>query len=190
MFALSDRKSSWQRTLLALLMSSTGFSKTYSLTWKAMVTKRFRRLWFRLVPLVRGIGATECGLLPTLIASDTKNRDGNNPKLKISGRLPRRKTGKSDHSLSLYQVLRFMPTLIRRDGRTFRGARRSPQAMGTEPLCVELGGTPNPKWAEWYMGFPLGWTDEKRSGAWNTWENPSCRKSQSGLVSGLLRRHG
>lgn len=53
----------------------------------------------------------------------------------------------------------FFPTLIRRDARSFLGAPRSKNARGTEPLCVVLGGRPNPVWAEWMMGFPIGWTE-------------------------------
>lgn len=26
-------------------------------------------------------------------------------------------------------------------------------------LCTVIGGALNPTWAEWFMGFPLGWTD-------------------------------
>lgn len=134
----------WQRTLLASLMSSTGFSKTYSLRWKPQVTKRSRRLWFQLAPLVHGTAATEFGFLPTLTrAAEAPNKNSN----------------KRRGPKSYIEMLRFMPTLIPRDGRTFKGAKRTPKALGTEPLCVELGGTPNPEWAEWYMGYEPNWTN-------------------------------
>jgi hypothetical protein len=51
------------------------------------------------------------------------------------------------------------PTLIARDSRTFKGGARSPNAQGGEPLIVQVGGELNPTWAEWFMGFPAGWTD-------------------------------
>jgi hypothetical protein len=35
----------------------------------------------------------------------------------------------------------------------------------------ETGGSLNPKWVEWLMGFPIGWTDCGAS------ETPSCPKS-------------
>jgi hypothetical protein len=29
------------------------------------------------------------------------------------------------------------------------------------PLAAQVGGTLNPTWVEWLMGWPLGWTDLK-----------------------------
>lgn len=54
---------------------------------------------------------------------------------------------------------RMWATPIARDARSFKGAARSPNAQGGEPLTVQAGGTLNPTWVEWLMGFPLGWTD-------------------------------
>ena len=46
------------------------------------------------------------------------------------------------------------PTLKARDGRGGQGknARHSPD------LSTVIGGPLSPMWAEWYMGFPIGWT--------------------------------
>jgi hypothetical protein len=62
------------------------------------------------------------------------------------------------------------PTPIKRDGRTIKGAARSPNSLGSEPLCVEASrregvedGGLNPPWVEWLMGFPPGWTELDRS---------------------------
>lgn len=54
---------------------------------------------------------------------------------------------------------RMWATPLARDARTFKGAARSLNAQGGEPLTVQAGGTLNPMWVEWLMGFPLGWTD-------------------------------
>jgi hypothetical protein len=54
-----------------------------------------------------------------------------------------------------------LPTLIKRDSKSAAGAKRSPNAIGTEPLNVILGGRPNPEWAEWFMGWVSGWTELK-----------------------------
>lgn len=74
-----------------------------------------------------------------------------------------------------------LPTLIKRDARTEKGAARTANAMGTDPLLPTLtrtgnynrkgasatsgdglatavGGRLNPTWCEWYMGFPPDWT--------------------------------
>jgi hypothetical protein len=40
------------------------------------------------------------------------------------------------------------------------------------PLAAQVGGSLNPTWVEWLMGFPLGWTALKPS------ETPSSRKSR------------
>lgn len=56
---------------------------------------------------------------------------------------------------------RTYPTPIKRDSRTFKGAQRMPNALGTEPLVVQIGGDLNPSWVEWLMGYPIGATDLK-----------------------------
>jgi hypothetical protein len=45
------------------------------------------------------------------------------------------------------------------------------KGKGQEQLCHLVGGSLNPTWVEWLMGFPLGWTDCVASGT------PSCPKS-------------
>jgi hypothetical protein len=59
-----------------------------------------------------------------------------------------------------------LPTLIARDSRTVKGAARSPNSLGAEPLVTVIAeqdgktsGRLNPTWCEWFMGFPLGWTE-------------------------------
>ncbi len=43
-----------------------------------------------------------------------------------------------------------------------------------QPLPVQVGGTLNPTWVEWLMGYPLGWT------VCEGWGTRSSRKSRSG----------
>ena len=31
-------------------------------------------------------------------------------------------------------------------------------------IATQLGGSPNPEWLEWFMGFPRAWTDSAASG--------------------------
>ena len=71
---------------------------------------------------------------------------------------------------SLGDVVRWA-TPIKRDCRTLKGAKRSPNALGTEPLVVQVGGQLNPPWVEWLMGWPIGWTDLKPLGTdrWQEW---------------------
>ena len=39
------------------------------------------------------------------------------------------------------------------------GHRKNKYSQGGQALSHQLGGTLNPQWVEWLMGFPIGWTD-------------------------------
>ena len=82
--------------------------------------------------------------------------------------MPERTTTAHGHSL--------LPTLAARDyrhpnapGGISRGKR--PPKSGKQ-LPNALGGPINPEWAEWFMGFPAGWTELSPS------ETQSVRKSR------------
>ena len=76
-----------------LLESSTWDSKKRVLIWRGLAMKS-NRLLFQLVPLVRSIGETEFGLLPTPTASD-----------KTYGRKPSTKRKNNEPKTSLRDVL-------------------------------------------------------------------------------------
>lgn len=59
----------------------------------------------------------------------------------------------------LSQVVKMWPTLLTRDRHTYAKVKRGTNSPGGIPLPVAVGGTLNPTWVEWLMGFPLGWTD-------------------------------
>lgn len=50
-----------------------------------------------------------------------------------------------------------LPTLRASDWRSGKVSAATMQ-KNSRPLCEILGGHINPTWAEWYMGFPVGWT--------------------------------
>ena len=77
--------------------------------------------------------------------------------------------------------MRQWPTPTVRDSRTFKGARRLPGSQGSEPLVRQVGGTLNPEWVEWLMGFPIGWTEL------NVWETPSFPRWLNSLVRWLYK---
>lgn len=61
---------------------------------------------------------------------------------------------------------------------------RGSLAAGNEwvqPLPVQVGGSLNPTWVEWLMGYPLGWTALKASAT------PSSRRSPNGSRTGSER---
>jgi hypothetical protein len=62
-------------------------------------------------------------------------------------------------------------TPIARDAGTYKQAAYMPGHTGGEQLTRQVGGTLNPTWVEWLMGFPLGWT------ALEPWAMPASRKS-------------
>ena len=69
-FALYPRSGQLGFLLKMFLASSDLWSPWYSLTWKAKGMKRFRRLFFQLMPLVPRICDNESGLLPTPQATE------------------------------------------------------------------------------------------------------------------------
>lgn len=82
-------------------------------------------------------------LLPTLIATDAAKGG------------PGARGSKGD--LKLPAAVALMPTLLVRDWRSGKPC----QASNSRPLPEAIGGQLNPTWCEWFMGFPIGWTELK-----------------------------
>lgn len=89
-----------------------------------------------------------------------------------------RSNGPSGNELGRAVNRALLPTPTRRDYRSVgtpeRLARARQKSSRGQPLTEIAGGSLNPMWVEWLMGYPLGWTDLKDS------EMPSSRKSRSG----------
>lgn len=68
--------------------------------------------------------------------------------------------GKNRHSIKLIQAVKMLPTPTAHDSKDVSAGdfRRH-----TPPLGCVAGGSLNPEWIEWLMGFPTGWTDLKHS---------------------------
>lgn len=66
------------------------------------------------------------------------------------------------------------PTCHDRKGQS--GAKRGRNAQGGECLAQQVGGTLNPMWVEWLMGWPVGWTD--------------CEPLETDKFQQWLRSHG
>jgi hypothetical protein len=145
----------WQRCLVE------GWA-TFSETWPRSGLMR-NGTAYQLPPLVPLTGEIASGLWPTPRANDRK-------KLGNIANDPRN---------GLPAAARYWPTPISRDKRTVKGGKRVPNARGSEPLITVAAqadgldnGRLNPRWVEWLMGFPDGWTELAPS------EMPSSRKSQ------------
>ena len=91
---------------------------------------------------------TLCGILPTLTKSMATPADM--VQAQYSGTDPRRPT---------YQEAKMMPTLLKRDQRCLSSAAPRPRQDGGPNLVQVSGGKLGADWCEWYMGFPVGWTD-------------------------------
>lgn len=98
---------------------------------------------FRLPELGRPMSATESGsLLPTL----TKTANLLAP------------------SVQKWKRHKRLATLTKRDARTLRGGRDRPNRHGGPSLLQQMlneghdTGRLNPRWCEWYMGYPENWT--------------------------------
>jgi hypothetical protein len=66
----------------------------------------------------------------------------------------------------------FWPTPVASESK-----RTTPYAQGGHSLAFTLGGMPNPRWLEWLMGFPVGWTSVP-------WATPSSRTSPNSSAAG------
>jgi hypothetical protein len=139
-FAKYDPAShSWKTAQLSLLADSDEFSQTWP-RWGAM---RDGESYLLPTP-TRPTCANESGLLPTLTVCGNYNRKGASP---TSGD-------------GLATALAKLPTLCARDYRS-PGRSRLERTGGTHGECLPqvIGGPLNPTWCEWFMGFPLGWTE-------------------------------
>jgi hypothetical protein len=154
--------SSWRTSQLCL----DGALSEFSETWPRSGLMR-SGIAYQLPPLVRLTDETEFGLWPTPVAND----DNKSPEAHMAMK-QRMKGGPRNTITSLNVMVKA----------TERGMWPTPHSnMSTGPwrqgreggpnLQTAAGGSLNPTWVEWLMGFPPGWTDLGPS------ETPSSRKS-------------
>jgi len=141
------------RCLKTLLESSQWASTICYLMWRGRGTKSGRPL-FQLVPSTPRIDGTGCGLWPTVTQFDATCGD-------LMGK---EYTGKNKHAMKLIQAVRMFPT----PHATCSTGPGTQGRQGGENLQTAIGGTLNPTFVEWLMGYPEGWTDLEHSGT------PSC----------------
>jgi hypothetical protein len=152
--------SSWRTFQLCLVEGWPEFSETWPRS--GMMRNGTAYQLEPLAPLTSGI---DCGLWPTPTVVFTRENwtaeqiAERQQQVKAETRAKGKHHTGNGFGLNLAQAARLWPTPIRRDGRTFLGARRSPNAVGSEPLVIQVGGKLNPPWVAWLMGFPVTWTD-------------------------------
>jgi hypothetical protein len=148
--------SSWKTSQRCLVEGWTGFSGT----WPRSGMMR-NGTAYRLPPLVRLTEETDSGLWQTLVADDAVAR--------AAGKFNSRGEAKLSAQVKIWPT----PTVTGNYNRKGM-AKTSGDGLVTavRQLCDVVGGQLNPTWAEWLMGFPLGWTDLEPS------ETPSSLKSR------------
>jgi len=140
------RPGSWQKTLLESLILKTRWrSRNGLLAWKIKTIRFSHRLCIQLRHSVPITADTESSLLPTLTASYRRGNKSASPGATYRPSLP--------------EIAKLLPTLTARDCRTYKGAKTLPGHIGAEPLTIASGGTLDPAFCGWYMGFEDGWTD-------------------------------
>ena len=138
----------WRTRQSSLLAGLDVFSET----WPRWGMMRDGECWELSMPELH-TSASESGLWPT-------------PNVPNGGRSVKHVTdwrGKSAYhngkkvQVGLESAVKMLPTPTADD----TGHRTKPYAQGGTPLSMEAGGSLNPTWVEWLMGWPLGWTDLK-----------------------------
>lgn len=94
-------------------------------------------------------------LWPTPSASDC-GRTAINPHMTKNGTIRHIGKNGTQSYARLDAVAALFPTPKANAG---TGASKSPNRQGGPDLQTVCGGTLNPAWVEWLMGFPIGWTD-------------------------------
>jgi hypothetical protein len=171
---------SWKTAQHSLLGDSDEFSET----WPRWGTARGGELFLLPTPALLTFG-NESGLLPTLLVpnggrsvkhvTEWRGRSAYHngkkvqvslhaalqmlPTLTVCGNYNRKGASKTSGD-GLATALAKMPTLCARDYRS-PGRSRMERTGGTHGECLPqvIGGPLNPTWCEWFMGFPLGWTE-------------------------------
>jgi hypothetical protein len=188
MTATSGRKciGSWTRSgplgfVEKMLLGTSRWASTRCfLTWKPAATPA-RRLLFRLVPSMPRTDESDCGLWPTPMAQEAKHgtvtdwematdhaATENSLRVHVAKKLwqtpvsddaVERTKGKinSRGEPKLSAEVKLWPTPTGQDAANNGGP--SQYQRNSLPLNAEVGGSLNPTWVEWLMGFPEKWTE-------------------------------
>jgi hypothetical protein len=196
----------WRMSQGSLL---TLISVEYSATWPRAGLIAHGNA-YRLRPLVRLTRGTGYGLLPTPCRADAE-KGGRGDLLQVikgrtspsghytnnlwptpSSRDHKGAPGKGTQARggrmsSLPLAVMKFPTPTCGDARNRRASKRAKAIYGAGPTLLEVvwgdrdGGSLNPNWVEWLMGWPIGWTDLRRlaTGKFQQWrsQHGSCLAS-------------
>ena len=116
----------------------------------AVSTEKAEQTYFRDLervgsPTWQSVLAVAARKWPTPIASDSRGSSG------------KPTPGKQ---VQLVDAVRRVATPTARDWKSGK-ASDATMERNSRPLSEQIGGSLNPTWVEWLMGWPLGWTDLK-----------------------------
>lgn len=158
------------------VLSGRDTSLPFSTTYLKQVTRPFPQFDLQLVtlePIIRGPGS---GLWPTPTVDAANERHkpyaqgGHSlsyavhmfptPTDPTKGGGSSRSGNRRNETPSLHGMARKgrWPTPTQRD---WRSGKRKDSKPRSKQLPTEVGGMLNPRWEEWLMGFPIGWTSVK-----------------------------
>jgi len=138
-----------------LLVTSQWASTKCFLIWKEKTTPA-NRLLFQLVPKMPPTDVTESGLWATPRATDGKSAGAGTNDQSILKRMKEGTKNLSEHVQATERKLWF-PTPTVNDSKN--NGSQSQMNRDTPNLNAVIGGSLNPTWVEWLMGYPIGWTD-------------------------------
>jgi hypothetical protein len=108
---------------------------------------------FQQVPLAPLTGEIESGSLPNWSTQTVMDS--------ADIQKPRKKNASGGQKPPLCQMVKRWPTPTTRDWKD-TGANTNYEAIAAKlRLAGVVGGSLNPQWVEWLMGYPIGWTDLK-----------------------------
>jgi len=121
------------------------------LTWNVKPTPQGRSL-FQLAPQTLRTDATGFGSSPEMWATPDAQAS------KRGGTLKRgKRPSGAQRQVTINDQVKMWPTPTTQDAKNNGGP--SQHNRNTKPLNAEVGGSLNPQWVEWLMGYPEGWTD-------------------------------
>ena len=106
-------------------------------------------------------GITRDGMLwerPTLVPRISETESGSWPTLTVCGNYNRKGLSKTSGD-GLATAVKKWPTPTVHNAKEINAP--SERNRNTPTLAAQVGGTLNPTWVEWLIGWPLGWTDLK-----------------------------
>ena len=162
-----DRDSfSWKTPQCSLLAGLDEFSET----WPRWGTMHNGECSEQSMP-AHLTSAKESGLWPTPVADGDRTTNyaqgvtslgfaaRNWPTPTVCGNYNRKGASKSSGD-GLASAVKMVATPTARDWRSGK-ASQATHDKNSRPLSEQIGGSLNPTWVEWLMGWPLGWTDLK-----------------------------